>query len=596
MSGALFLELLLKSGMIAGAGLALSAALRFRPAADRVDVLRATVCLLIALPLVMAIAPGLPLALLPAVEAAGDLAVAPVVWAGAVEPVQGVALSGSILWPSVGDLALWAWAGGAALVLGRFALGVWTLSRWTRSGQGVNAAAWTAPLDRIPSARRPRLVASAAVGAPLSWGLPPGVVLIGMDQLARPETARAVLAHELAHLQRGDWAFLILSRLSLGLFWFNPLVWMLHAALSARSEEAADAVAVGEVDPRTYARALVDLASDFTPPAALGMAGPAETLTRRIACIMKTSAPLRRRPLAMALTVGALIGVATPIAALELTPRGQAASPAHLAPIAQPEPVDAVDPVDVVAPAAPAMDAVEAVEAIAAVEAVAPVASDGDWYAGQDAYAPPPPPPLPPLPPAPPYPVMAAPPAPPAPHAPPAPPARAPRTGWVHSDSRPLTQAERQAVVEARQAAVEARIHAAEARRDAVEARARARPRVAAAPEARARAQAAIAAAASARAQAGVAREHAARDVANARVHMAQGADQMVAGAGQMREEAVRLRDPAYRATQIEEARARGQTVTDAELQALSLRLPTQADRLERRAAELRERAARQPS
>ena len=103
-------------------------------------------------------------------------------------------------------------------------------------------------------------------------------------------------------------------------------------------------------------------------------------------------------------------------------------------------------------------------------------------------------------------------------------------------------------------------------------------------------------AARSARAQAGVAREHAARDVANARVHMAQGADQMVAGAGQMREEAVRLRDPAYRATQIEEARARGQTVTDAELQALSLRLPARADALERRAVELRERAARQPS
>ncbi|MDP3079675.1 MAG: M56 family metallopeptidase, partial [Brevundimonas sp.] len=407
MSAALILALLLKSGLIAGAGLVLSALLHRRPAAERVDILRATVCILIALPGVMTLAPALPVALLPAVEAAGDLAVSPVVWAGAVEPVEGVALSGSILWPSVGDLALWAWAVGAVLVSGRFALGVWTLRRWTRGGQSVKAAAWTAPLDRLPSARRPRLVASAAVSAPLSWGLPPGVVLIGREQLARPETARAVLAHELAHLQRGDWVFLILSRVALGLFWFNPLVWMVHAALSARSEEAADAVAVGEVDRRTYARALVDLASDFTPPAALGMAGPAETLTRRIACIMKTSAPLRRRPLAMALTVGALIGVATPIAALELTPRSQAATQAPLAPIAQPDPVDAVDAVDVAAPEAPAVypvDPVDAVEAVAAADAVAPVASHGDWYAGQDAWAPPPPPPLPPLPPAPPAP------------------------------------------------------------------------------------------------------------------------------------------------------------------------------------------------
>ena len=84
--------------------------------------------------------------------------------------------------------------------------------------------------------------------------------------------------------------------------------------------------------------------------------------------------------------------------------------------------------------------------------------------------------------------------------------------------------------------------------------------------------------------------------MANARVHMGRGADQMVAGAEQMRRESARLRDPAYRATQIEEARARGETVTDAELQALSPRLATQAERLDERAVALRERAARQPS
>ena len=38
----LILELLLKSSLIAGAGLAFSAVLHRRPAADRVDILRAT--------------------------------------------------------------------------------------------------------------------------------------------------------------------------------------------------------------------------------------------------------------------------------------------------------------------------------------------------------------------------------------------------------------------------------------------------------------------------------------------------------------------------------------------------------------------------
>ena len=335
MTAALFLELLAKSGLIAGLGLVVATVLHFRPAADRVDVLRATVCLLILLPLIMVLAPGPSLAVLPPVEAAAlDIVATPIVWSGAVEPVEGVALSGSILWPSGGHLALWAWAAGALLILGRFAAGVWTLQRWTRRGRTVTAPAWTGPLARLAPVRRPRLVASSAIGGPLSWGVPPGVVLIGEAQLSRPDTARAVLAHELAHLQRGDWVFLILSRLALGLFWFNPLVWLVHAALSARSEEAADAVALGEVDRAAYARALVDLASDFTPPAALGMAGTAETLTRRIACIMKHSVPLRRRPMTLALAVGTLVAVATPIAALDLTARAPSAPEDAYAPTA----------------------------------------------------------------------------------------------------------------------------------------------------------------------------------------------------------------------------------------------------------------------
>ena len=59
------------------------------------------------------------------------------------------------------------------------------------------------------------------------------------------------------------------------------------------------------------------------------------------------------------------------------------------------------------------------------------------------------------------------------------------------------------------------------------------------------------------------------------------GAVQMRAGARQMREEAARLGDPAYRARQIEDNRARGNIVTDQELQDVARRLPRQADNLE---------------
>lgn len=103
----------------------------------------------------------------------------------------------------------------------------------------------------------------------MSWGLPPGVVLIGDAQLARPECASAVMAHELAHIRRRDWLFLLLSRSALALFWFNPMVWWLHAELAARTEDAADAEALKVLDPGAYARTLIGLAAEFGQPAVL---------------------------------------------------------------------------------------------------------------------------------------------------------------------------------------------------------------------------------------------------------------------------------------------------------------------------------------
>ncbi|OZA73169.1 MAG: hypothetical protein B7X77_10365, partial [Caulobacter sp. 39-67-4] len=54
-----------------------------------------------------------------------------------------------------------------------------------------------------------------------------------------------------------------------------------------------------------------------------------------------------------------------------------------------------------------------------------------------------------------------------------------------------------------------------------------------------------------------------------------------------LRAEAVRLRDPAYRARQIADNRGRGNQVTDAELRALADQMPAQADDMERQAERL---------
>lgn len=553
--------LLGKSSVIAGAGLLLSSLPGIRAASDRVDVLRAAVCILLVLPLLMAFGPAFQLPLLPAAAAEPAMASAPI-WQGSVTPVEGLSLSSTLRPPSPIEMLIGVWGVGALVVFGRFAVGVMALWRWTRSGVPVTDQAWTRTLERLAPRRRPHLVSVSAVEAPLSWGLPPGVVLVGRTCLSRPETAGAVLAHELAHIRRGDWIFLALSRAALALFWFNPLVWLLHARLASRTEDAADAAALAVVDRQTYARALVGLAADFHHSAAVGMAANAQSLTRRINRIMTARTATRTRPLTMALAVGALVAMATPLAAVEITQQAPPAPPAAPS-----------------APRAPAPPAPPVVPSLVAM-------------------------PAPPAPPAPPPPFAA-----PAPPAPPAPPRLQDGSRITITDggrTRTYRSVEemdpetRRAYQQAMEEAAAARAHAAEAREQARAARAegaraRAEARVhhaAARDQARAATAEARAAAAEARVHHAAAQAEVRQAMARARVEMRRGADEMDRGADQMREEARRLRDPAYRARQIEENRARGQTVTDAELLALSRRLPEQADEMERQAQRMRERAA----
>ena len=545
MTATLLLSLLIKSSFVAGAGLACARFLAQR-AVDRVDILRGTVCLLLALPVIMNVLPAMDLALLPRASPDMPPGISPA-WTSETKAT-------GLSWPPSVQLIGGLWLLGVVAVAGRLQLGLLTLHRWTREGRPVTCAQWTAPLEDLSPADRPRLVSSDRIDSPLSWGVAPGFIVIDSGSLAERHAAPAILAHELAHLRRHDWIFLVLSRLALALFWFNPLVWRLHAVLADRSEEAADAAALETVDRTLYARTLVRLAAHpaplaapfaaplmAAPRAATAMAADARTLKTRIACIM-TDTSARRRPLTVALTIAALAVVATPLAALGLSRQNAVAAPAPPAP-----------PVFLMAPAAPPATAAPMVQAVEA-----------------------------------------------APPAPPAAPA-APMEAYWHSDFRVATPAGREIAAEARARAAEARAEAAESRRRADESRIQADEAQRHAEDSRVQADIARMAAEDAHArasQAGVegerariagerARQEAARHMIKARVEMAHGAEQMRKGARDMRAEAIRLRDPAYRARQIADNRARGNEVTDAELRALAGHMPSQADDMDRQADRL---------
>jgi TonB family protein len=72
----------------------------------------------------------------------------------------------------------------------------------------------------------------------------------------------AVLAHELAHIRRGDWLVTVAASLNRCLFWFHPLAWWLERQLSALSEQACDEAALHTVsDAPRYARAVLEFAT-----------------------------------------------------------------------------------------------------------------------------------------------------------------------------------------------------------------------------------------------------------------------------------------------------------------------------------------------
>ena len=48
----------------------------------------------------------------------------------------------------------------------------------------------------------------------------------------------AVILHEYAHIDRGDFAVQLLASLHAAVFWFSPVAWLLQSQLAALAEQA----------------------------------------------------------------------------------------------------------------------------------------------------------------------------------------------------------------------------------------------------------------------------------------------------------------------------------------------------------------------
>jgi len=157
----------------------------------------------------------------------------------------GAAKEPGFSWLAAGQVAAWAWAAVAVALIGWLALGRFTVRRLVRSARpfpGTHVRAMLCELaDRVGLDRLPALLMSDRTDIPFASGLwRDAVVLPAAATSWDEERLRVVLLHELAHVRRRDLLGHAVGRLACAVYWFHPLVWMAARRLRDESERACD--------------------------------------------------------------------------------------------------------------------------------------------------------------------------------------------------------------------------------------------------------------------------------------------------------------------------------------------------------------------
>lgn len=321
-----------KSLFVGGVTLLLLGWARRRSAAERSWIAHAGLATLLLLPVAMLVLPGwnplpaettvsrvfaaaAPNAITVPGEAAAKIAGAPVAAQSAID---------------LPSLLVGAYAVPALLLLLATLVAVARLFAMRSRAEVLVDAPWLTALARAQARmgfkHGTALLVSTEINSPISWGLLRPTIVLDPRAADATREAEAIIAHELAHVARWDWAKLLLARTACALFWFNPFVWKLARDSHQLREEAADdAVLAHQIDGVDYAELLVGAARHENRSmllAAHGVAPAPGSLKRRVARVLDGA--LARRPASLGWAAAVLVtaGVlAAPIAALDFAKR-----------------------------------------------------------------------------------------------------------------------------------------------------------------------------------------------------------------------------------------------------------------------------------
>jgi TonB family protein len=156
---------------------------------------------------------------------------------------------------------LWVVAAGILARLGWLLVGAYRLRQLRRRGVPADLGA-DIDLDRRELAPHAEFRWSAELTHPATFGLRRPVVLLPerFAELSAP-SRRAVVRHELLHVARRDWIWIVIEEHARALFWFHPAVWWLVEQVQLAREQVIDQLVVsGAASKREYMTAQMTFA------------------------------------------------------------------------------------------------------------------------------------------------------------------------------------------------------------------------------------------------------------------------------------------------------------------------------------------------
>lgn len=303
-------DLAIRGAIVLAATAATALATRRASAATRHLVWSVGAAALVSVPLLERVVPDLPVPLLPASSAA----TAP---GSSTSPVAS----------ADGSWLFWIWLAGVALVGITVVVGrsrVWWLARTShRLTGGPLRALATRLCGEIGLSRRIDVRVVDRSIMPMTWGIVRPTILLPTEIEGWPEDRRRhVMLHELAHVQRNDYAAQVVGRIACALHWFNPLAWLSVRRMRDERERACDDHVLDHgTSACDYAEDLLEVARSLrsTPVhvTAIGMA-QVSSLRERLAALLddgRRRTRLTRRSAATSALAAAC--VVTPLAAIQ---------------------------------------------------------------------------------------------------------------------------------------------------------------------------------------------------------------------------------------------------------------------------------------